>query len=180
LVALEAVVHTRGGAGERLTPIEELYRLPDETPHLEHTLQPGELIVAVEVPMERHARHRRDSIEAHETSESGDERPRFSMHAFAVFAEVAVDPDLGLTRVRRIGGAFGAGRIVNPKMAHSQAIGGMVGGIGMALMEHTVNDLRNGRIVNANLVDYPVPVNADIIRLYQGLWCSMAQRPITE
>jgi xanthine dehydrogenase YagR molybdenum-binding subunit len=112
------------------------------------------------------ARHRRDHMEAHETSASGDEGQRFSMHAFgAVFAEVAVDPDLGHTRARRIVGAFGAGRIVNPKMAHSQAIGGMVGGVGMALMEHTVSDRRNGRIVNANLVDYPVPVNADISEL---------------
>lgn len=56
LVALEAVVRTRGHAGERLIPIEELYRLPGETPHLEHTLRPGELMVAVEVPMGPHAR----------------------------------------------------------------------------------------------------------------------------
>ena len=55
------------------------------------------------------------------------------MHAFgAVFAEVAVDADLGQTQVRRLVGAYGAGRIVNPTLAHSQAIGGMVGGIGMA------------------------------------------------
>jgi len=72
----------------------------------------------------------------------GDEGQRFSMHAFgAVFVEVAVDPDLGQTRVRRIVGAYGAGRIVNPKMTRSQCIGGMIGGIGMALMEHAVVDL---------------------------------------
>jgi xanthine dehydrogenase YagR molybdenum-binding subunit len=92
----------------------------------------------------------------------GDERARFSMHAFgALFVEVAVDPDLGETRVRRIVGAYGAGRIVNPKTARSQCIGGMIGGIGMALMEHSVVDVRNGRVANANLAEYAVPVHAD-------------------
>jgi xanthine dehydrogenase YagR molybdenum-binding subunit len=84
------------------------------------------------------------------------------MHAFgAAFVEVAVDPELGETRVRRIVGAYGAGRIVNPKTTRSQAIGGMIGGIGMALMEHSVVDARNGRVPNANLAEYPVPVHAD-------------------
>jgi xanthine dehydrogenase YagR molybdenum-binding subunit len=84
------------------------------------------------------------------------------MHAFgAVFVEVAVDADLGETRVRRIVGAYGAGRIVNPKMARSQCIGGMIGGIGMALMEHSVVDVRNGRVPNANFAEYAVPVHAD-------------------
>ena len=69
----------------------------------------------------------------------------------AVFVEVAVDPDLGETRVRRIVGAYGASRIVNPKTARSQCIGGMIGGIGMALTEHSVVDARNGRVPNANL-----------------------------
>ncbi|WP_366512484.1 xanthine dehydrogenase family protein molybdopterin-binding subunit [Mesorhizobium sp.] len=92
----------------------------------------------------------------------GDETKRFSMHAFgAVFVEVAVDPDLGETRVRRIVGAYGAGRVVNPKIARSQCIGGMIGGIGMALMEHSVVDPRNGRVTNANLAEYAVPVHAD-------------------
>jgi xanthine dehydrogenase YagR molybdenum-binding subunit len=92
----------------------------------------------------------------------GDTGQRFSTHAFgAVFVEVAVDPDLGETRVRRIIGAYGAGRIINPKMTRSQCIGGMIGGIGMALMEHSVVDARNGRVPNANLAEYPVPVHAD-------------------
>ena len=87
---------------------------------------------------------------------------RYSMHAFgASFVEVAVDPDLGETRVRRIVGAYGAGRIVNPKTSRSQCIGGMIGGIGMALMEHSVVDPRNGRVPNANLAEYAVPVHAD-------------------
>ena len=91
-----------------------------------------------------------------------DASQRFSMHSFgAVFVEVAVDPDLGETRVRRIVGAYGAGRIVNPKTARSQCIGGMIGGIGMALMEHSVVDPRNGRVPNANFAEYAVPVHAD-------------------
>src|SRR5437899_3312750 len=77
---------------------------------------------------------------------SGTPSQRWSMHSFgAVFVEVAVDPDLGETRVRRIVGAYGAGRIVNPKTARSQCIGGMIGGIGMGLMEHSVVDGRKDR-----------------------------------
>lgn len=86
-----------------------------------------------------------------------------SMYAYgAVFAEVAVDSRLGTVRVRRMLAVYDAGRIINPTLADSQAIGGMVGGIGAALLEHTVTDPRDGRIVNANLADYLVPVNADV------------------
>ena len=85
------------------------------------------------------------------------------MHTYsAVFVEVGVDERLGLVRVRRMLGVYDAGRIINPKLAESQALGGMVGGIGMALLEHTVTDPRDGRIVNANMTDYLVPVNADV------------------
>ncbi|MFI6693041.1 xanthine dehydrogenase family protein molybdopterin-binding subunit [Streptomyces sp. NPDC050433] len=91
---------------------------------------------------------------------------RSSMYAYgAVFAEVAVDARLGLVRVRRMLGVFDAGRIISPKLADSQAIGAMTGGIGGALLEHTVTDHRDGRIVNANLADYLVPVNADVPEL---------------
>jgi xanthine dehydrogenase YagR molybdenum-binding subunit len=101
-------------------------------------------------------------VEASAEVKPGDETKRFSMHAFgAVFVEVAVDADLGETRVRRIVGAYGGGRIVNPKTARSQCIGGMIGGIGMALMEHSVVDVRNGRVTNANFAEYAVPVHAD-------------------
>ncbi|MFJ7998145.1 xanthine dehydrogenase family protein molybdopterin-binding subunit [Streptomyces sp. NPDC096310] len=80
----------------------------------------------------------------------------------AVFTEVAVDATLGLVRVRRMLGVYDVGRIVSPKLADSQALGGMVGGIGQALLEQTVTDHRDGRIVNSGLADYLVPVNADI------------------
>jgi xanthine dehydrogenase YagR molybdenum-binding subunit len=88
---------------------------------------------------------------------------RFSMHAFgAVFAEVAIDPDVGTIGVRRALGAYAAGRIVNPRLAASQCTGGMIGGIGMALMEQTVLDARDGRPVNAHMADYLMPVNLDV------------------
>jgi xanthine dehydrogenase YagR molybdenum-binding subunit len=88
---------------------------------------------------------------------------RYSMSAFgAVFAEVAVDPDVATVTVRRAFGAYGVGRVINPSLATSQCIGGMIGGIGMALMERTVFDWRDGRPVNAHMADYLVPVNLDI------------------
>ncbi|CAJ96680.1 Putative xanthine dehydrogenase subunit [Cupriavidus necator] len=104
------------------------------------------------------------AIEASATAgPDGEVRSRFSMHAFgAVFVEVAIDPDVGTIRVRRVVGAYGAGRIVNPRLAASQCTGGMVGGIGMALMERTALDPRDGRPVNAHMADYLVPVNLDI------------------
>lgn len=80
----------------------------------------------------------------------------------AVFAEVLVDPDLCQVRVSRLVGAFAAGRIVNPRLARSQLLGGMVWGVGAALMEEAVHDPRTGRIVNADLAGYHIPVNADV------------------
>jgi xanthine dehydrogenase YagR molybdenum-binding subunit len=86
-----------------------------------------------------------------------------SCHSFgAVFAEVAVDPDLGTIRTRRIVAFYDVGKIMNEKLAKSQFIGGIVWGISLALLEDTQVDSRNGRIMNANLADYHVPVNADI------------------
>jgi xanthine dehydrogenase YagR molybdenum-binding subunit len=106
------------------------------------------------------------NLEAQQTWSPDDADTRFSMSAYgAVFAEVAVDEKLGTVRIRRIYACYDAGRIINPKLAHSQAIGGMVGGIGMALLEGTQLDYRDGRIVNANMSDYLVPVNADVAAL---------------
>ncbi|GAB3460770.1 xanthine dehydrogenase family protein molybdopterin-binding subunit [Actinophytocola sediminis] len=107
-------------------------------------------------------RNDRTHLEALGTYSPGWPAPA-SMYAYgAVFAEVAVDARLGFVRVRRMLGVYDAGHIINPTLADSQAIGGMVGGIGGALLEHTVTDHRDGRIVNANLADYLVPVNADV------------------
>ena len=108
-------------------------------------------------------RNRMESIEATVDSTPGDESKKFSMHAFcAHFIEVRVDVELGVLRVSRIVSACGAGRIMNEKTAISQLTGGIVGGLGMALMEETVMDHRMGRFVNANFGEYHVPVNADV------------------
>jgi xanthine dehydrogenase YagR molybdenum-binding subunit len=91
---------------------------------------------------------------------------KYSMHAFgAIFVEVTVDPDLGVARMRRALGVYGAGRIINPRLAMSQCLGGLVGGIGMALQEQTALDPRDGRPVNAHMADYLLPVNLDIPEL---------------
>jgi xanthine dehydrogenase YagR molybdenum-binding subunit len=87
----------------------------------------------------------------------------YAMHAHgAVFAEVKVDPELGQVRVTRLVGAFAAGRIINPRMVRSQYYGGMIWGVSFALHEHAVMDPQSGRLMNANLAAYHVPVNADI------------------
>jgi xanthine dehydrogenase YagR molybdenum-binding subunit len=80
----------------------------------------------------------------------------------AVFAEVRIDEELGVIRVTRIVSAVAAGRILNPKTARSQIIGGVVWGIGMALHEEAMTDHNLGRIMNRSLAEYHVPVHADI------------------
>jgi xanthine dehydrogenase YagR molybdenum-binding subunit len=80
----------------------------------------------------------------------------------AVFAEVKVDPDLGQIRVTRLVGAFAAGRVINPRLVESQYLGGMIWGVSFALHEKAITDPRTGRIMNANLAEYHIPVNADV------------------
>ncbi|MEH1889182.1 MAG: xanthine dehydrogenase family protein molybdopterin-binding subunit [Nostoc sp.] len=109
------------------------------------------------------ARHGMKMIEARADAKLGEEQKKFSMHAFgSQFAEVRVNPDSGEVRVTRWVGTFGVGRILNAKTANSQLIGGIIYGIGMALMEHTVIDQNRGRVVNHDLAEYHVPVNADV------------------
>jgi xanthine dehydrogenase YagR molybdenum-binding subunit len=79
----------------------------------------------------------------------------------AQFAEVAVDPELGLVRVRRMVGAFAPGRVLNPKLARSQLMGGMLWGLSQALLEGNPMDSRYGRWGAISLGEYLVPVNAD-------------------
>jgi xanthine dehydrogenase YagR molybdenum-binding subunit len=83
----------------------------------------------------------------------------------AVFAEVRVDPDLGLVRLNRFVGAYDAGRIINPKTARSQAIGGIIWGLGQALLEQSETDPASGQFINRNYSGYLVPTNADIPEL---------------
>jgi xanthine dehydrogenase YagR molybdenum-binding subunit len=80
----------------------------------------------------------------------------------AVFAEVRVDPDLGLVRVNRFVGAYDAGKIINPKTARSQAIGGTIWGVGQALLEQTEMDAALSRFMNRNFSGYLIASNADI------------------
>jgi xanthine dehydrogenase YagR molybdenum-binding subunit len=79
----------------------------------------------------------------------------------AQYAEVAVDPELGLVRVRRMVGVFAPGRVLNPKLARSQLMGGMLWGLGQALLEGNRMDPHQGRWAAGNLAEYLVPVNAD-------------------
>src|SRR6185369_13027234 len=80
----------------------------------------------------------------------------------AIFVEVKVDEQLGIVRVTRVVDAVAAGRIINTKTAGSQILGSVVWGIGMALHEETQIDHKFGRIMNANIAEYDVPVNADV------------------
>jgi xanthine dehydrogenase YagR molybdenum-binding subunit len=108
-------------------------------------------------------RHQLARLDGEGRAEPGEEEEKFSSSAFgAVFAEVHVDADLGTIRVPRLVGAYDIGRVINPKVARSQCIGGMVGGIGMALFEAAAWDERFGRVMNGNLAEYLVPVCADI------------------
>ena len=87
----------------------------------------------------------------------------FSANGYgAIFVEVGVDRDLGEVRVRRCVATFAAGRILNARMAHSQYVGGLILGIGMALHEQVHTDKATGRIVGDNLADYLIPTHADM------------------
>jgi xanthine dehydrogenase YagR molybdenum-binding subunit len=100
------------------------------------------------------------------TQEKATEFPNDGKHAHnthsAIFAEVKVDEQIGVIRVTRLVGAVAAGRILNLKTARSQVMGGMIWGMGMALHEETLIDHRFGRVMNANIAEYHVPVNADV------------------
>ena len=99
----------------------------------------------------------------------------------AQFARVAVDADLGLIRVRHMVGAFAPGRILNPKTARSQLMGGMLWGMSQALLEGNHMDAKRGRWASTSLGDYLVPVNADarLKILLQSSLRRERRRPIT-
>jgi len=108
-------------------------------------------------------RHGRvDRIEQEKTTNPIEDPARAHNAHSAIFAEVKVDEQLGVIRVTRVVSAVAAGRILNTKTASSQILGGVVWGIGMALHEETLIDHRFGRVMNANIAEYLVPMNADI------------------
>jgi xanthine dehydrogenase YagR molybdenum-binding subunit len=103
-----------------------------------------------------------DRIEK-EASVKPNDKSKYSHYTHsAVFAEVRVDEQIGVVRVMRVVSAVAAGRILNPKLAGSQILGAVVGGIGMALHEETATDHRFGRFMTHNLADYHVPAHADV------------------
>jgi xanthine dehydrogenase YagR molybdenum-binding subunit len=103
-----------------------------------------------------------DRIEHERSAELQDDGKHARNSHSAIFAEVKVDEQLGVIRVTRVVNAVAAGRIVNTKTAANQVMGGVVWGIGMALHEETLVDHRFGRVMNANIAEYHVPVNADV------------------
>jgi len=109
-----------------------------------------------------HASRWRD-LEAEDVMEFGELAKQYAIQTFgAHFVEVGVDAATGEIRVRRMLAVCAAGRILNPKTARSQVIGGMTMGVGAALMEELVVDKRAGYFVNHDLAGYEVPVHADI------------------
>jgi xanthine dehydrogenase YagR molybdenum-binding subunit len=108
-------------------------------------------------------RHGRlDRIERESANSFKDDSAHARNTHSAIFAEVKVDEELGVIRVTRVVSAVAAGRILNTKTGRSQILGGVVWGIGMALHEETLIDHTFGRIMNANIAEYHVPVNADV------------------
>ncbi|WP_030903331.1 xanthine dehydrogenase family protein molybdopterin-binding subunit [Streptomyces sp. NRRL F-5126] len=102
-----------------------------------------------------------DGAEA--TGSVGDPDEHYAMHAYgAQFAEAHVNVDTGEVRVPRLLGVFAAGRIINPRTARSQFIGGMTMGLSMALHEDSVLDPRTGHVVNHDLAEYHITANADV------------------
>ena len=108
----------------------------------------------------RHARL--DRIERESTNSFKEDNSHARNTHSAIFAEVKVDEELGVIRVTRVVSAIAAGRILNTKTGRSQILGGVVWGIGMALHEETLIDHAFGRIMNADLAGYHVPVHADV------------------
>ncbi|NYV75117.1 molybdopterin cofactor-binding domain-containing protein, partial [Streptomyces sp. UH6] len=106
-----------------------------------------------------------DGLEEHaDTAGTADAESDHARHAFgAHFAEVGVDTVTGEVRVNRLLGVYAAGRILNPRTARSQFVGGMVMGLGMALTEGSTVDLAFGDFAERDLAAYHVPVNADVL-----------------
>jgi xanthine dehydrogenase YagR molybdenum-binding subunit len=124
-----------------------------------HLVAPG-LRVPVQQIMQRSGV---SYVDAEGSAAPGEAYKSHSCHAFgAQFTEVRIDRDFGTIRVSRVVSCFEVGRLLNARTGRSQLLGGIVFGIGMALQEETLIDRATGRIVNANIADYHVPVNADV------------------
>ncbi len=119
-------------------------------------------------------RAQRDSVTVTEAASQPLELMHWSMHSHsAIFCEVHVNAVTGETRVSRILGSFDCGRILNPKTAKSQFRGGIIMGLGLALMEETQFDERKGRIMNPSLAEYHIPVHLDLPEI-DVIWTDIA------
>jgi len=106
---------------------------------------------------------RKEELEVSFNLQPEKSRSEYSCYAHScVMVEVHVDEDLGMITIPNVVIAVAGGKILNPKTARSQILGGMVWGIGAALEEEGMIDPHNGRIMNANLAEYHVPVHADV------------------
>ncbi|USU05664.1 xanthine dehydrogenase family protein molybdopterin-binding subunit [Sphingomonadaceae bacterium OTU29LAMAA1] len=120
------------------------------------------------------ARAQRDNVTVTEAASQPLELMHWSMHSHsAIFCEVHVNAVTGEIRVSRILGSFDCGRILNPKTAKSQFRGGIIMGLGLALMEETQFDERNGRIMNPSLAEYHIPVHLDVPEI-DVIWTDIA------
>ena len=123
----------------------------------------GAAVTAAQAFREAQGDRPREGAEAAADMPQNPDIQQFAVHSFgAQFAEVRVHEDTGEVRVPRMLGVFSAGRIINPRTARSQFIGGMTMGLSMALHEQSVVDPRFGHVVNHDLAEYHVPVNADV------------------
>ncbi len=116
----------------------------------------------------------REEVSAEAEAPQPVEARRYSMHSYgAQFCEVRVSAVTGEVRVSRFLGSFDTGRILNPRMAASQFRGGIIMGLGLALMEETEFDERSGRIMNPSLAEYHVPVHLDVPDI-EVIWTDIA------
>jgi xanthine dehydrogenase YagR molybdenum-binding subunit len=128
------------------------------------------VVAAVRVFREEHGPTPDPGAESRSGMPKNPDGKKYALHSFgAQFAEVRVDADTGEVRVPRMLGVFSAGRIVNPRTARSQFIGGMTMGLSMALHEHGVLDPRTGHVVNNDLADYHIAAHADV-RDVEATW----------
>src|SRR6185312_13299518 len=128
------------------------------------------IISAAQAFRDQHGHRPEAGAQAEGNAGANPAAENYALHSFgAQFAEVQVHPDTGEIRVSRMLGVFSAGRIINPRTARSQFLGGMTMGLGMALHEDSVMDPRFGMIVNHDFAEYHIPTNADI-RSMEAVW----------
>ena len=128
------------------------------------------IVAAARAFRDKHGTEPTEGAEAEAEMPENPDTERFAIHSFgAQFAEVHVHADTGEIRVPRMLGVFSVGRIINPRTARSQLIGGMTMGLSMALHEHSVVDPRFGHVVNHDFAEYHIAANADVKDI-EAIW----------